>query len=53
MSSEAAKVGAIVAEPRLWGSSTGAAGSVGGAPWRLWRGVGKALGEMSEKTDPK
>ena len=53
MSSEAARVAAVVAEPRLWGSSTGAAGWVGGAPWRLWKGVGKALGEMSEKMGPQ
>ena len=23
------------------------------APWRLWKGVGKALGEMSEKMGPQ
>ena len=53
MSSEAARIAAGVADARLWGSSRGAVGWVGGAPWRLWKGVGKALGEMSEKMCPQ
>ena len=45
MSSEAARVAAVVAEPRLWGLSTGAVGWVGG----LLGASGGVSGRLWEK----
>ena len=53
MSSEAAGVAAVVAEPRLWGSSKGAVGWVGGLPGASGRVSGRLCEKCLKKGVPK